>query len=416
MKARTTLALRRWNHQQQRRNSRLILSYSGALLLLFCLAVMLSGCTNPFFQPVRSGANQTTTADTILTPTSVVSPTPTPVPPTITLQVVGCPSTLTLNWDNLVGTKAHVNKVQKVICGSLLGNGTLEALVNVRYYSTDARLDSYVYSNLSGTPTRLFSLPGLLDGDAQISSAGTLMTAEIAPSDILKTVPDIFKEYRWNGTTFAQVLFPGLYPDMTHYQAEQDQAVVSAQSTQGLTSWKTSAFAVVDSMAVRVFHWNPQSISTKPVTYSVSKSIYIIAVSNLGPGGGGFVANLFHLDNVATNIFEVMQVSSIDGSTLLSSPASGAQLTNPVSVNGNAVVNSNIVGHVAIYDDTYTTVGDSGTIHSPISAGSVSFATSVNYHLNAHEVMEGAVVFFLTSQNNIALSNQAVMVKVFLSA
>jgi hypothetical protein len=414
VKSRIALAFGQRKYPQ--RSWRLRLSYIGALLLFVSFAVILSSCTNPFFQPVKSGASQTPVPDPFITPTSVVSPTPTPVPPTITLQVVGCPSTLSLNWDSLVGTKAHVNKVQKVMCGGLLGNGTLEALVNVRYYSSDAKLDSYVYGNLSGTPTRLFALQGLLDGDAQISLAGTLITGEIGPSDALKSVPDVFKEYQWNGSTFGQILFPGLYPDMTHYQAEQDQAVISAQAMQGITTWKTSASAVVGNMALRVFHWNPQSISLKTITYSASRGIYIIAVNNLGTGGGGFTANLFRLDNVATNIFEVSQVSSIDGSTLLSSPVSGVQISSPVSANGSALVNSTTLGHVAIYDDTYTTVGDSGTIHSPTSTGSASFATSISYHLNAHGLMEGAVIFFSTSQSNAALSNQAVMIKVFLSA
>ena len=71
--------------------------------------------------------------------------------PTITLQVVGCPA-LSINWDSLIGTHTNVNKVQKVTCGSLEGNGLLQALVNVRYYTPGAKLDFYVYDNLSGTP------------------------------------------------------------------------------------------------------------------------------------------------------------------------------------------------------------------------------------------------------------------------
>ena len=99
-------------------------------------------------------------------------------PPTITLQVVGCP-TLSINWDSLIGTHSNVNKVQKVTCSNLEGGGSLQALVNVRYYTPDAKLDVYVYDNLSGTPAQRFKVQGLVDGDAQISPTGTITTAEI---------------------------------------------------------------------------------------------------------------------------------------------------------------------------------------------------------------------------------------------
>ena len=77
----------------------------------------------------------------------------------------------------MVGTKAGVNKVQKVTCGTF-ENGVLAALVNVRYYSSDDKMDFYVYDNLSGTPTKRFEVQGLIGGDAQISPTNTIITAE----------------------------------------------------------------------------------------------------------------------------------------------------------------------------------------------------------------------------------------------
>ena len=113
----------------------------GVALLLCVLALLLNGCGSLFQTPARSGTPQGG-AITFSTPTAAVSPTAsTAAPQTISLQVIGCPSTLSLNWDKLVGTQANVNKVQKVICGSLEGAGTLEALIDVRYYAGHARLD-----------------------------------------------------------------------------------------------------------------------------------------------------------------------------------------------------------------------------------------------------------------------------------
>src|SRR5205085_12122003 len=131
--------------------------------------------------------------------------------------------------DRLVGTKANVNKVQKVICGPI-ENGALAALVNVRYYSADARLDLYVYDNLSGTPSRRFVVQGLAQGDARISPTSTIITAQNANNDPLGI--NLFKEYQWDGSTFAQIVFPSLFPDVTHYQAEQAQAQVIAPQAQ----------------------------------------------------------------------------------------------------------------------------------------------------------------------------------------
>src|SRR5690242_9514543 len=92
------------------------LASSGVILLLFSLLVLLSACSGIFGSPSQSGSPSIDTTNVTTTPSPVVSPTPAAGTPTITLQVIGCP-TLAINWDSLVGTRVNVNKVQKVICG-----------------------------------------------------------------------------------------------------------------------------------------------------------------------------------------------------------------------------------------------------------------------------------------------------------
>lgn len=391
---------------------RSILPHAASALVIICsLAFFLIGCTspiNPFVPSSKSGNGIVPTLTPEASSTKVVSSNPTPKPAIITLQVASnCPSTIT--WDSLVGTHANINKVQKVTCGSLEGSGTLEALVNVRYYSPDAKLDFYVYSNLSGTPAQVFKMQGLLTGDAQISPANTIITAEIAPNGLPTAVPDLFKEYQWSGGSFVQVMFPGIYPDMTYYQAEQDQAAVNA----GRDTWKTSGFPILDSLALRLCHW-PKT-SDKTLTYDSRHGIYLVQVSNVGPGGGGFVAKMFRLDNVVTNIFEVMQVTPLDGTTSLNLPTSGATITSPVNVSGSTTASTSVLAHIVVYDDSEIAIGDSGAIHSPYSSGFVNFTSSVSFQPNAHGRQEGVIAFFTTTQNNIDLSNQVVMIKVLLS-
>src|SRR5438874_4789452 len=237
----------------------------GVVLLLCVLALLLSGCGSLFQPPARSGTPQGG-AITFSTPTVAVSPTAsTTAPPTISLQVVGCPTTLSLNWDKLVGTQANVNKVQKVICGSLEGAGTLEALIDVRYYTGNARLDFAVYDNLFGAPMRRFNVSALLKGDAEVSSVGTIITAELNPGDVIQGPPDLFKEYQWNGAAFAQVPYPAIYPDATRYQAERAQSLVSSElaglapgqpTTQIRDYWRLTTGGVVSHLALSILHWS----------------------------------------------------------------------------------------------------------------------------------------------------------------
>lgn len=383
---------------------------ASVVLVMSGLSFLLSGCTspiNPFTTPSKSGNGVVPTFTPNASNTKIVSSTPTTKPVTITLQVTSnCPSTI--NWDSLVGSHANVNKVQKVTCDALEGSGTLQALINVRYYSADAKLDFYVY-NLYGTPTQVFNVQGLLMGDAQISPAHTIITAEIAPNGLPTAVPDLFKEYQWSGGSFVQVMFPGIFPDMTYYQAEQDQASVNA----GRDTWKTSGFPVLDSLALRLCHW-PKT-SDKTLTFDSRHGIYIVQVSNLGPGGGGFVAKMFRLDNVVTNIFEVMQITPLDGTTSLTLPTSNSKITSPMHVSANTWASTNVLAHVVVYDDSNIAIGDSGALHSPLASGFVNFTSTVNFQPNAHGTQDGVIALFTTTQNNIELSNQVVMIKVFLN-
>lgn len=386
-------------------------SYMAGVLLLCCLVILLSACSSPFFTPSQSGSQDTPILSA--SPTRVITPTPTAKPPTITLQVVGCPA-LSINWDSLVGTHTNVNKVQKVTCGSLEGNGLLQAIVNVRYYTPDAKLDMYVYDNLSGTPAQRFKVQGLIDGDTGVSPTGTITTAEIGVNGLSSVVPDLFKEYKWNGSSFVQMLFPGIYPDITHYQAEKSQALyISQGGASGNESWRTSGVDVAEHLALSIFHW---SNVTKTILKNNLVDPIIVQVSSNGPGGGGFDATLYHLDGVSTNILEITSVTSTNGSVALNNPASGTQVSSPVNVQGSYVASGSILGRVVMYDNIYVTVGDSGALHSTLTTGSGTFNVAMHYTLNAHGVQEGVIAFLSTTQNNTAFINQAVMLKVFLSA
>ena len=390
-------------------------SYAAIMLIIICgLALLVSACASPFTAPAH-GSGTPNATDTSFFGTETSSPaagsgsTVTPqatAAPVINFTINNCPA-LSVNWDALVGTHAGVNKVQNVTCGPI-ENGATAAVVSVRYYTSNLRLDFYVYDNLGGTPTRRFGVSNLIEGLAQISPSNTIMTAEAGPNSIISNVTDLFKEYQWNGTTFAQIMFPGFYPDMTHFQAEQSENGVR----QANNLWKLNASSVVNELATKVFHW--PGISMKAVTYSDPKQTYIFQVTNLGLGGGGFTVQLMRLDNNIANIFEVTNVYSTDSSAQVTAPAANAQVTSPVTVSGSSAINGSVLGRVVLFDDTYTTIGSSNPIPSSGASGSIgTFSLPVSYRLNAAGMQEGVVTFFTTNQSNIAYTNEVVMVKVF---
>ena len=424
MNVRSLLSRRQEKHEARRprlmSKSRYSIGVVAILLSMFML--LFSACSSLFAPPAQTGSDNPVQLGT---PTAAVSPTATGTrqsAPVINFQIAGCPSTLgAVKWDSLIGTKSGVNKVQQVTCGTF-ENGGLAALVNVRYYSADAKLDFYVYDNLFGTPTRRFAVLGLVGGKTQISPTNSILTAENPTNDPLG--PSVFKEYQWNGAAFTQILFSGIFPDVTHYQAEQEQANVNAQLAQTTatptannSAWQNSAFSVVSKMTQDVFHWSPTLVKNTIVTYNSPTSTFIIQTTNYGPGGGGFITSLFHLDNIATNIFEVKQVTSVDGTALLTSPANdlAQPISSPVRVSGSYQSSGTLVGRVALYSDTYFLVGDSGTIRGSTS-GYATFTPAVGFHLSNRGLQEGVLVFYVSNQNNINASNQVVVAKLFFSA
>jgi len=106
-------------------------------------------------------------------------------------------------WERILGTKSGVNKVEKVSFANLIDNPSLQALVTVRSVDPDARLDLYVFTNISSAhPTQLFKLTGLVMGDAKISGYNTVMTAEVDSNSSLNKgkaisvmTPDLFREF-----------------------------------------------------------------------------------------------------------------------------------------------------------------------------------------------------------------------------
>src|SRR5436305_2689666 len=174
-----------------------------------------------------------------------------------------CPATVSTAqyWDALVPTQSHNNKVENVTCASLMGTSSLQALITVRSAGSGQVLDVHVYNNITAPkPDEVFKLQKLLKGDAKISGYNTIITGEVDQNSAINKslnntnlTMDLFREFSWfdNAHVFSPVAFPGLFPELTRYEAESDQRKVN----QGQQSWQLDAAQVANHFANTYLKW-----------------------------------------------------------------------------------------------------------------------------------------------------------------
>ena len=198
--------------------------------------------------------------------------TPTTSPPAgVVLGPQACPAAVAdpAYWLPIIKPYSYggPQTVEGVSCASMLGTSSLQTLVMVRRADSSQTLDVYVFTNTTQpSPTLIFQLNGLVKGDAKISGYSTVLTAQ---ADQLSTInagkpvstmtADLFREFKWSASAgkMVQTVFPGIFPDLTRYQAEADQASIN----QGHQPWKLSATQVATTLAISQLNWSPSSIT-----------------------------------------------------------------------------------------------------------------------------------------------------------
>jgi hypothetical protein len=141
---------------------------ASLLTLVLCLAACGAyGTTSATSaHPTRTVTSNTTTVG--ITPTQPGNPTPSATP---TLGVKSCPTTISspTYWNPLIPTQANTGKVESVTCANILGNASIQALVNVRSTGTGSVLDVYIYDTITNpAPRQIFKLLNLYEGDADL--------------------------------------------------------------------------------------------------------------------------------------------------------------------------------------------------------------------------------------------------------
>jgi hypothetical protein len=398
----------------------------GAVVLALALMLSLGVFLIPgLLQRPSSPGTPTATPPAATAPTTPVPTTPgadvTPTPPPgVTPGHHAGPPGISdpAYWDPILGTKPGVNKVESVSFANIMDTPALQALVKVRHTGTDALLDVYVFTNITNAhPKQLFKLAGLVKGDARISGYSTIMTAEVDPNSALnkdklyaRLTPDLFREFDWSdgAGTFVQVAFPGLYPDLTRYQAEQDQRSVNA----GQDTWKYNAAQVARNLAIKLLKWSDKA-QTIVLSGAGPKDVNaVVQVRSTGPDHPTIKVTLSRLEGNTTNIWEAIAVA--DGSVMsITSPQKWDILTSPVAVKGTGSAFEGDVGTVYVLDHLYAAIGHAKGV--PANNGKTTFTATVPYSASFHGVQEGVLAYYTDSQADGAIAG-VVMLKVLIAA
>ncbi|MGZ6366971.1 MAG: hypothetical protein ACXWPS_13495 [Ktedonobacteraceae bacterium] len=363
------------------------------------------------------------TSPTKTTPTTgVVTPTPAPG---VVFGPQACPNAVkdTAYWDTILGIQGSGSKVVGVSCANILGKASLQALVNVRHNDTNGTLDVYGFNNItSSKPSQIFKIEGLIKGDAKISYYNSVLTAQVDQNSSLNLgkpasawTADLYREFEWSNAQgkLVQVAFPGIFPDLTRYQAEADQARVN----QGIDTWKNDAARVAKALASESFKWT-RTVTTKVLSGGGPQDVYATVQVQEPPVAGGpkfsptAYVTLSRLEGNTHNMWVAIAVK--DDANTLTNITARSLIASPVLLEGKGGAFEGTIGQAYILDHLYNPIGQALVTGTPAMANNASYSTAVSYVSSFKAgAQEGVVQVFFTTPIE-ANPSTTVMVKVLL--
>jgi hypothetical protein len=323
-------------------------------------------------------------------------------------------------WAPLVNIQPDVSNVEEVKCANLAGGNELQALVTVRTLGTSADLDLYVFTHITQPqPSQLFKILGLYKGEVKISSYNTLMTGEVdSNSSVNKGIntdanlqQDLFREFKWSegAETFVPVSFPGIYPDLTRFQAEMDQQTVN----QGQDTWKLDAAKTASHLTVDLLQWPTTSNTSVASGGGKGASDAVVNVKSPSVAGGSVQVTLSRLEgNTNNGIWIVTDVSGPD--LTIATPIARDLISSPIKVTGKGKAFEAVIGKLMILDHTYSDIGDAQA-KGAVGTGDTTFATSVSYTPSFKNGMQEGIIVLLDYSNADGLISSAAMRKVLIA-
>jgi hypothetical protein len=323
-------------------------------------------------------------------------------------------------WVPIIGVDTSLASVGKPSFANMKGDTSLQALVPVYHTDGSQRADVYVYDRItSAHPVQLFALRGLYRGGATISGYSTILTTQVDRNSSVNTgksgdalTNDLYREFKWSAGTgvFVQTAFPGLFPDLTRYQAEMDQNSVKA----GQDLWRNNAVQVAQRMAAQLLKWPPNAAASLLSGGGPQDADAMVQVKSSHPGSLAINVTLSRLEGNTSNLWVVIDVTSSSGLLTITTPAKGDRLRSPTTISGTGSAFEGVIGQAFVLDHLYASIGQAqvpGTAN-----GKTTYRTAVSYTSDFQGgIQEGVVVVFMYSQADGSIATAA-MQKVLLSA
>ena len=220
---------------------------------------------------------------------------------------------------------------------------------------------------------------------------------------------DLFREFKWSdGTgTLVPVSFPAIFPDMTRYQAEIDQAHVN----QGQDTWKLNAAQVANHVATdtHLLNWRGNTQAVVVSGGGSNDSDAVVTVENPAQTGNKIKVTLQRLEgNTNGGLWEVVSVTASGMS--ITSPQSRDILSSPVNVAGTGYAFKGVIGTVDVLDHLYTPIGHA-RVTSATGNGNSTFSKVVSYTTTFKGGKQDGLVVLYAANNAGSSNGAAVMVK-----
>ncbi len=249
------------------------------------------------------------------------------------------------------------------------------------------------------------------------------MTAQVDVNSSINTgkleaglTTDLFREFKWSdgAGTFVQTAFPGIFPDLTRYQAEADQAQVNA----GHDPWKNDPSMVAKALAAQFFGWQ-RTVTTKLLSGGGSQDVDATVQVQEAPAQGAqsqgpsVVVTLSRLEGNTHNMWVAIAVNDGTMLTLTNIPVRSL-ITSPVTLQGTGAAFEAVIGQAVVYDHLYNDIGHAQIIGDN-GMGKANYSTKVAYTSSFKGVQEGLVVVYEANGGISSENFSAVMIKVLIS-
>ena len=221
---------------------------------------------------------------------------------------------------------------------------------------------------------------------------------------------DLFREFLWSSKsgTFEQVVFPGMFPDMTRWQAEESQNLVFADKD----PWRLDPVQTTQ-------HWSLIAGTAKLVSgggpFDLTAVVEVTYPDKGGPTTGIPITkvSLSRLEGAVNGVWEITSVSS--DWLFIYTPESGTTISSPVTVTGYGPQFEAVIGTVYIRDHLYNEiqVGNNFAMATDGSSPPSKFSLDVKYTSSSTGIAQEGIVE-LAHSSGASFARGTVMVKVLI--